>query len=210
MSILRVLLIPFSIILFLAISCSYKKKENENTLAENIKIKRAILDSLNKAEVTKLNSNFNAVTGKDTTIDFTFQLQEKCLTEKRPISIYGNVIDIVKRDSMYLLKIRGDFLNKTFFAELVMSPLQLQNIYTWYSNVPEDGNLSSLRKFTYRNNCFVFYPTLISSKSMLSIDSYVKDDYKDSETAQSSLSYEYDNMYLFRGNLIEYYLYKDE
>lgn len=195
------LLIYCTVIFFT--SCTNTKKEPEKSEYEIRSEKEDQLDSLNQKEALSLSKQFDAISNEDSTIKFTYQIQEKVNNDNKPISVIGEIKDITLKDSNYILKIEGEFASENFFAEILASKKQFQEI-------SKQLDLKSGNK-----GCFIFKPTKIKSSSMLTIDSEVSTD-EDAETADeantnasSDLTYDFgDILFFFKGNMINFYLYK--
>lgn len=161
---------------------AYDNSEKLNTLNENVANNHV--------------KQFNAITDDDSTITFTYQLQEKIEKENRPIGIKGFIRDIIKKDSNYFLIIYGIFNNKKCLSKLQISSKQLYEMFAL--NIYE------------KNGLFIFNSTAISSSSLLSIESELSDG-GTLEDISSSLRYNFHNMIsVFRGTLIDYSLDRKE
>lgn len=185
------------------ISCDNTKTESKKSEYEIRLEKDDQLDSINQNETSILSKKFNALSNEDTTIKFTYQIQEEANKYNRPISVIGDIKDVALQDSNYALKIYGEFANQKFFAEILVSEMQFQELKKQL-NFKSDNE-----------GCFIFNPTTVKSSSMLTIDSEVSTD-DDAETvdeananASSDLTYDFGDVLLFfKGNLISFYLYK--
>ena len=196
------LLIYLTVIFFA--SCNDTKKESEKSKYEIRWDKQEQLDTLNQNEAFILSKKFHAITGKDSTIKFTYQIQELAKRYNKPISFTGNINDIMLQDSNYVLKIYGRFGKKECFANIFVSPQQ-------FYELNKQLDLKSSRN----KACFIFNPTSIKTSSMLTIDSELSTD-DNAETvedananASSELTYDFHEALLFlKGNLIDFYVYK--
>ena len=80
----KTLLLLFTISI---ISCNPKNSEAKKQIEQQIGSSTKIdLDSLNKSEAQKLSLKWDAITAWDTTVKFTFQLQELVNKNNKPIS----------------------------------------------------------------------------------------------------------------------------
>jgi len=190
-------------LIFLA-SCNSKEKVPEKSKLDVRLDKQEQLDTLNQKEAFSISKKFNAIENKDSTIKFTYQIQETVEKYNKPISFTGHIIDITKRDSNYVLKVYGRFTKHESFAEISVSPQQFYE-------------LNKLLDIKSRSNkgCFIFKSTSIKSSSMLTIDSDVSTD-EDAQTveeananASSDLTYDFHSVLLFfKGDLVDFYIYK--
>jgi hypothetical protein len=188
-------------------SCSQKNKEpipevkSEGQIKEE-KIEQ--LDSINKKEAYDLTLKFNAISNEDSSFKFTYQLQEKVKENIKLISFIGNINDIIKKDSNFILKIYSEFAQKGCIVEILVSPGILKKIQSQLDP-----------KLSYAQGCFILKPTSIKSSSMFTIDTDLHL-YEDAETvdeanrhAEAELIYDYDNILLFfKGSLVDFYIYK--
>lgn len=196
-------LIIYLTVIFL-ISCNDKKKEPEKSQYEIRTDKQEQLDTLNQNEGFALSKKFDAIINEDTTIKFTYQIQEKVNRDNKSLSITGYIKDITLRDSNYILKIYGVFANYECFGEILVSPQKFYEL-----------NKKLAHKSSSIEGCFIFKPTNIKSSSMLTIDSQLSTD-DNAETvedananASSELTYNFHRVLLFlKGNLIDFYIYK--
>ena len=196
-------LIPF--ITLCLIACNEDKKDDvketiEKNKSESRTDKRNALDSLNKIAVDKLIENYKAVKDWDTAECFTYTLQEKFDKNSNPISFIGEINDITKKDSVYILKLTSTHTSyfTNFTAQISVNP-----------SVFEELKLHITRT-KYRNEgCFIFKVNAINTY-LPTLKSVVDKNGDNSEDATSSLSLDFDEKVLeFKGNLISYYLYKD-
>ena len=193
------------ILLILTIaSCGESKKEPEKSKYEIRWEKQEKLDTLNQNEAVNLSNKFNALTNTDSTIKFTYQIQEIVKNDKL-ISFSGHIKDIVRRDSNYVLKVYGTFGNQESFIEILASPQQFYELSKQLNSDPQSY---------FDEGCFIVKPTSIKSSSLLKIDSEVQTDY-DAETveqandnASSELTYDYSVLLLIKGHLLDFYIYK--
>jgi hypothetical protein len=191
-----------SLTLFL-FSCDESKNEPPKTDSVIRWEKRQKLDTLNQNEGINLSKKFDAITNKDSTIKFTYQLQEAVKNGKL-ISFTADINDIIQLDSNYLLKVYGRFAEQRCLGTLLVSTQQ-------FHELSKQLDLTSLDN----EGCFVFKPTSIKSSSLLTIDSEILKD-EDAETVEaananvsSELTYNFHNTLLFlKGSLIDFYLYK--
>lgn len=190
----KILLIFISVAL---LSCGQEKKEPPKEKWEVRYDKQKQLDTLNKTEANNLTLKLNAISGKDSSLKFTYQLQEIVQKGNQQISFIGNITDITKVDSNYVLKIYGTFAKQDCFGEISVSPDIFKKLYTQFD-----------LKSSIRKGCFIFKPKSIKSSSLLTIDSEVSGG-ETIDDATTDLTYDFNDVILFlKGNLIDYYMYK--
>jgi hypothetical protein len=182
--------------LFVHVGCKPNTHTSQKEKWEIRQERQTNIDSLNQQESEKLSQTFDAVSGSDTTIKFTSQIQE-AVSRHRMISIIGRVNDITKTDTGYILKVQGTFGDHDFFADLVVAAKQ-------YGNLVSKPNFKAYTS----KACFIVAPRSISSSSMLTIGSEVTNG--STEDASSQLTYDYNDVLIFiKGTTVNYYLYKE-
>lgn len=195
-------LLSFYMALF---SCTPAKKEEVKKTEFEIKYeKEQLIDTLNKNESTNITAKFNAFSGRDSSVKFTYQLQEILKENIIPVSFVGRINDISQKNGNYFLKIYGKFSNQICYAEILVSPQEFEKFKKQLNP-----------KLKYEKGCFIFKPTSINSSSMLTIDSKLNID-ETAETAEDAnaraeaeLTYDFiDNLLFLKGNLVDYYLFK--
>lgn len=153
------------------------------------------LDTVNLFETEKLSKNSNAITGWDTTENFTFYLQETFENTHRPISFIGEIKDIVKKDSIYLLKVSSSNSHKDFIAEISINATMFQELKSKLDPTEEN------------EGCFIFQVTKISSHLPV-LKSEIEASGDNVEDASSYLTLDFDEMVIkFQGKLVAYFLY---
>ena len=192
-----------SLLVLLLISCNDKVKEPEKTEYEIRAEKQLIIDSINTNEGYKITKKFDALGNHDSTIKFTYQIQEKVQIEKKLLSFVGYIKDIVAKDSIYILKIYGVFGDNECFAEVNVSPSRFQELNKQLSSEP-----------LYSEGCFVFKPTSIQSSSTLKVEADVTTD-NTAETVEDAnanaspeLTFNFHRVLLFlKGDLVDFYIF---
>jgi hypothetical protein len=193
-SFLKLLLIIISIII---VSCGQENKEPIKDKEEIRYDKQKQLDTLNKKETVNLAAKFNAIQSKKNDLKFTYQIQKLIKDSDKLISVTGDITDIVQKEGNYILKIYGNFSKKDALFEISVSPEMFQRILNQFDP-----------KYSTHKGCFIFKPTSIKSSSLLKIDSEVSGG-ETIDDAESSLTYDFnDAILLFKGNLIDYYVYQ--
>lgn len=179
------------------ISCGQEKKEPPKDQWEVRYDKQKQLDTLNLIEAEKLSKSSNALPGWDTTKHFTYSIQELFETSSRPISFIGVIKDIIKKDSIYLLKVASSNSqsNKTFIAEISVNTDVFQELKLKLD--PAETN----------EGCFIFQVTKISSNQPI-LKSEVESNGDNVEDASSYLTLDFDETLIkFQGRLATYFLY---
>lgn len=193
-----------TILIFIMVSCGEAKTEPEKGENEIYWEKQKKLDTLNQDATINLSKKFNGLANDDSTIDYTYQIQDIVKKENRLISFTAYIKDITQKDSNYVLKIYGVFVKRRCFAEIVISNQQFNVLVNQLdkNSFPEKG-------------CFIFKPSSIKSSSLLKIDSEVTtDDYAETveeanENASSELTYDFHSVFLlFKGTLVDFYMFK--
>src|ERR1017187_6365446 len=160
-----------------------------------------IQDSINKYESTILARKYNASSGWDTTETFSYQLQERFDAGSRIVAFTGRVIDIIKKDTNYILKVDGDYSESNYFAEIVLP----QNEFNGYN----ETLFSKLHPRDGRDVCFILKNVKVRSTHFLTTDSKI-DDPIEGEEPSSYLNYDFGGtLFIFKGDLADFYLYKD-
>ena len=164
--------------------------------------KRKQLDTLNKTEATNLSLKYNSISGDDSSLKFTYQLQGIVKENSKTISFIGYINDICQKDDDFILKISGTFAERRSFGEVLVSPDIFRKI-----NDQLDANYF-LNKW-----CFIFKPTSIKSGSLLTIKAelYKNDDAETVEdvNASAELAYDFSKVsFFFKGSLVDFYMYK--
>lgn len=176
------------VILFCLVSCE-SKKEPDKDKYEVRKENQNRLDSLNQNEILKLINIHNAIAGWDTVENFTYYLQELFSDKLRPASFMGNIKDIIKYDSMYVLKVVNSNYQSpnAFIAEISVNTLMF-------------NKLKSLLKSSKGNEgCFIFQVENITSNIPV-----LKSEIDESS---SYLTLDFDETLIkFKGQLIDFYL----
>lgn len=179
------------------ISCNETQKE---PLKEPLKGKSEIEDSINISESALLTVKRNAISDWDTTVKYTYQLQEMFNTGSRLVSFIGPIKDIIKKDSNYIMKVYGDYPNTDnhYFAEIIATPTKFNELYK-----------TLIAKSHYKTGCFIIKNVKVKSTSTLTIDSEISDT-EEGEDPSSYLSYGFDGtLFIFKGDLVDFYLYKE-
>ena len=171
-------MIKYKPLVYLAVifftSCNETQNETEKNEYEIRSYKQERLDSLNESQAINLSKQLNAITNKDSTLKFTYQIQELVKRNNTPISVIGYIKHIILKDSSYILKIHGTFGIEEYFGEILISSGQFHEL-----------NKQLYPKSSYNQGCFIFRPTTIKSSSMLKINSEVSTD-SDAETADEA------------------------
>jgi hypothetical protein len=180
------------------VSCGHKETKKEEWEIKYDKEKE--LDSLNQLKSSELSLQRSAISGWDTSKLYTYQLQEIFSSEGKPIAFIGNINDIIKKDSIYILKIYGSTRNstKTYIAEITANISQLDELKKQFN--PHKHK---------QKGCFIFKVVKIQS-IYPKLSSEVETDGPDVDDASSYLTFNFDETLIqFKGILIDYYLFKE-
>lgn len=140
----------------------------------------------------------NALVGWDTLDQFTYKLQETIENNSKVISFTGNIYDIIKKNSFYILKVTNSnpLAFKIFNAEISVSLLLFQEL-----KVQLDSKRSN-------EACFLLSVHKIISNTPI-LDSDVHSNGESDEDATSYLTLNSDQtLIVLRGSLINYYVYE--
>ena len=152
------LLLPKTYLLFLCIiifSCDQEKKEPEKSKYEIQEEKQNKLDTLNFNEAKKLYTVSNAIIGWDTIKRYTYELQELLENNARPISFNGQIRNIIKKDSLYILKVPSHSHGKDYLAEISVSTDMFETLR------------NQLDKHGINKGCFIFQVTRVTSSDII-------------------------------------------
>lgn len=124
----------YLLILLVIISCGDDKLE-KNTVQEQIDERaKVIYDSTRISERKSFIRKYSPILLSDSAFKFTYQLQEFLLNSNGYHSIKGNIVDIVKKDGFYFLKIAGAFSRHITFLELSINDDMLEKINDFSAN----------------------------------------------------------------------------
>jgi len=173
------------------ISCGKSTHQIKNEYKKELEVS-------NQTAINELNSKYNAVVGWDTLSipEYTFQLQEKFINTGKAISFEGQIVDIIKSDSDYILKIYDKNSNgdNNYIANISVTADQFSKL------------ILLLHKNRILNNgCFIFKV----SKIYMVYPQIKPETESDEEDAYSYLDYDFDEtLTILRGSLIYYYINK--
>jgi hypothetical protein len=190
----------FFIIHLIFIGCTGdESKRKSQSLNEDSTLESySTIDSINGE---KLLNKYGALIKWDT-LKFTYQLQENLIEKNAAIN--ADVLDIIKVDTSYYVRLINKYLflhNRKSSFNQVSAYLKInKNQLSVLQNVP----MSWRNKFGRgRTGVFIFKATSISNRTNKIINLEF-----DSETGESSNVEENENILLFNGHLIDYYLFK--
>lgn len=86
-------------------SCGESNKEPEKSKYEIRRENQKKLDTINLTKAENLSKTSDAIIGWDTTDHFTYSFQELFESDPRPVSFIGEIKDVIKKDSLYILKV---------------------------------------------------------------------------------------------------------
>lgn len=189
---IRKVIIYLSIIVFNSCGKSEQEITDEN---ERIAKKR---ESLRENKTKLLTQKYNAVDNWGDGIEepFIYVLQEMFIDQKRNICFDGAILDIIKSDSTYYLKIihNNYFTNTKYIAVISIPKIRI-------------AELKKLKKSNSWSNegkgIFIFSVSSIISKSP---EIRIQDKIHKEDT-YSNLEYDFDSRFIiFKGNLLDFYM----
>lgn len=190
-------------------SCNNKKKKLPGYDADGNKVLTyKEIDSLNERVGFILANKEHAVTDWKNNLEYTYQLQNILDSGDRVIAFTGNITDIIRKDSNFILKVTSEgHLNKNCFADIYISQSAFREL---------EKNLFS--KTYEETGCFIIKNTKLKKLRTLTIDSEVQGDdqiYEDNEdyvsrdALFSQITYSLEGkIFIFRGELVDFYLYR--
>lgn len=186
-------IVRLSFVGFCFILSSCGTDDSQKAESQKKEDKRHEIDNLNELSISQHKEQYNAIDNKDTTIKFTYQLQEKVDKEQRPIAIAGIIKDISKKDSNYILNMNSHFIHYICITNIIVTPEQLQLIV--------GSNKKRL------DGCFIFKPITIESTSLLKMHSEVTGG-QTLDDITTGLTYDIGNLLILKGRLIDFYINK--
>ena len=102
-----------------------EEKSEQVIIDERAKV---IYDSTRIEERKSFFGKYSPISLSDSAFKFTYQLQEFLLNSNGYHSIKGNIVDIVKKDGFYFLKIAGAFSRHITILELSINDDMLEKI----------------------------------------------------------------------------------
>ncbi|HCS20658.1 MAG TPA: hypothetical protein DIW47_08885 [Bacteroidetes bacterium] len=182
----------FTIILFG--SCGKSEQQIREEKYQDIKQKEQQLKLANDSAISLLNQKYNAISGWDSLEMFSFQLQEMFVDQRRPISFEGRILDIIKSDSTYLLKVYRStwyFPPKDHLALISISNAMFPRLKKMLK--PENN---------FIEGCFVF-----DVSSITSLSPKLSSDLVNGEDSYSYLDFDFEStLLIFKGDLIDFHL----
>lgn len=187
----------FVITLVSIASCGQEKKEPPKDKWEVRYDKQKQLDTLNLTDAEKFAKSSNANIGWDTIETFTYSLQESIESDQRPIAFIGIIKDVIKKDSLYILKVlnTNSQSSKNYIAEISVSETTFQAIKSKLD--PKESN----------EGCFIFQVAKVSSHLPI-LKSEIESNGDNVEDASSYLTLDFDESLIkLQGKLVTYFLY---
>jgi len=178
-------------------SCGQEKKQPSKDSWKVRYEKQKQLDTLNLTKAEEFSKTANAIIGWDITNQFTYSLQELSESTQRPISFIGEIKDIIKKDSSYILKVvnTNSESSKNFVAEISVNTNMFQTIKSKLD--PNESN----------EGCFIFQVIKISSHLPI-LKSEIESNGEDMEDASSYLTLDFDeSLVKLQGKLITFFMY---
>lgn len=191
----------FSAIILLTSSCKSEQEIKEEVVNQ----KNEQLNSANEKEISDLNEKYKVISRWDSLETFTYVLQEKFISETKPISFQGEITDISISDSTYLLKVKKTLYLRYKWNYIAVISLSKEK-FIELKKILESSNHSN-------EGCFIFKVSKIASP-FVKIKSYPlvdensgissSNEYSDSELY---LDFDfYDKLLIFQGDLIDFHL----
>ena len=192
-------LLSFFLVLIMA-SCGESKEEVEKRNEKIKEDKQETLDSLNVYNRENIIKENNAIVGWDSTDNFTYTLQDLFASESRPVSFRGEIKDIIKKDSVYILKVYRESSARSFrhssnyIAEIIVNS---NTFLTLKQKLDPDE---------YNTGCFIFNVTKVSSFNPV-LSSEVEKNGENADDATSYLILDGDQTTIkLQGTLVAYYI----
>lgn len=185
---------------FTIFSCKEKKKETSKPAWKISLEKEKHLDSLNKDQYKLLSAKYEALIISDTISRYTFQLQDLIKENAKPISIWGRIRDITKKESSYILLITGRIDLKRYSGSIILSNEQFDKLY---EQIKSDSSS--------KEGCFILTPTNITSSTLLTLASETNSSHAETvDDVSSTIIYDFQKvLLLINGKLIDFYLDKN-
>lgn len=203
-----------------AISCNQTKKEPSDDREASVtkELTSDELDSLNQNASIAITLNQNAISGWDTIAKYTYQLQEMLDTGSKAISFIGNINDIIKADTNYIMKVKGNYNGRrnsrnSWFAEILLSKSRYQELHRYLFK----KSLKSIGCFIIKNVKIYekvnFFRAISINSEIGSYKPAIEDD-KNSVKADafySNVLESFDEkVFIFKGELVDFYLFKNK
>jgi hypothetical protein len=192
---MRIFVLILSLIIFIITSCGNNSSTgliDFNNKIENLT--KINYDSINYARSEILSTRYKSITYSDTSLIFSYQIQNKIEKDSNTLALKGYVNDILKKNNQYYLTISCEFLDENCIVELLIP------------DGIKDGVIKSFNShFVYdREGCFIVAPNYLSSTSRFKVDSYVSE-------GEAELIYDFENsIRIIKGTLVDYYKYLNE
>ena len=195
-----IIIIPLLITTFALWSCDNEKKKYSTDKWEVRRMKQKLLDSLNSNDAYTLAKQHNAIIGWDSTDNFTYVLQDVVEYDSRPISFIGHIKDIIRKDSLYVLKVvNTNYLaRKNFIAEITVVASQFENI------------MHKISADEYNEGCFIFKAQKFSSYTPI-LASEIEPDGQNVDDASSYLTFDFnESLIKLEGTLINFFIFRND
>jgi hypothetical protein len=174
------------------------KEENDQVINEEkeqvVKQKKEQVKNANEKAISDLNHKHNAVYGWDSLVTFTYILQEMFIDEKKPMSFVGEIKNITKSDSNYLLKVHHSQWHY-YNDYLALISISIEDFIELEKILKSDNHSNK--------GCFIIEVTKIISSS----PKIISDIEMDGEDSYSSYSFDFDGtLLIIKGDLIDYHI----
>jgi hypothetical protein len=178
-------------------SCGQDRPKTYEERREARYEKQKQLDSLNLIESQKLSKVSNSIIDWDTADYYTVTLQDIFDTTSRPISFIGEIKDIIRVDSIFILKVISS--NPKNYADYIADIYVDDKIYQEVkSKISIKGD---------NEGCFIFQVEKITSHHPV-LKSEIEPDGYDVENASSDIIINFDKRLIkFHGRLVDYFIY---
>ena len=208
-------LLPFLTLTFFSCGSDEPTKEQPKEKWENEFNEQMSIDSLNKTEVKNLSKKYDAILGWDTSLIYTYQLQDLLSTTKKPLTFIGKIKDIIKKDSNYIIFATSSwtpfmvslyyihtnsFSNKDYLAEFTVPSSKFEEMRSLLSPGKEAKEV-----------CFILNcdKVISSSKIALDIQNSGSEAEKKNFSSEQALSLD-KTLVILKGEILDFYLYKNK
>ncbi len=208
-------LLPFLTLTFVSCGSDEPTKEQPKEKWEIEFNEQMSIDSLNKTDVINLSKKHDAILGWDTSLIYTYQLQNLLSTNKKPLTFIGKIKDIIKKDSNYIIFATSSwtpfmvslyyihtnsFSNKDYLAEFTVPSSKFEEMSSLLSPEKEAKEV-----------CFIFNcdKVISSSKIALDIQNSGSEAEKNNFSSEQALSLD-KTLVILKGEILDFYLYKNK
>jgi len=183
-------LLPIVLMVFISLSCG---KSSDDIKEEKEKAIEQSADSSNKRTIQELVTKYHAVINWDTLHPYTYLFQKMFIEENRLMSFEGDIKDVTKYGTVYILKVRhfGKWHKRNYEAEISVSKDIFQDIEKHLSS----GDYGDI-------GCFIIKVSRIVSMNPVLTSEYESE----GEESYSYLTYDFEErLIIFKGDLVDFY-----